>query len=564
MRRKIDASFPFIPTIVFLSLLTISLTATGCGRFEVRTSVEPIGRTAVATDPAVPIPTLIDETPSASATTPATAVPTTVAPTPAVDADSQTVRLDATYRDTYAGVGMDYPSDWAVTKLDDEQKTQSTTYATSFQSWISGPAGGGGIPEGGAKIDLVVSPNGTLTLEQAVAARRALLQQPDSDAKLIAEEPVLLASGLPGVLMRTESMFGEATQIVTAINGHLVIFAGLGEEEPINRILQTLRPLGEAETTVGSYPVRPTDVQAVRIADGPTMVPIYSGPGDTFQQIAAVQSGLALNVNGITEDARWYRLAGCSEQNPFRPAPSCWISTDPNATLPIRAIGPSQQPVLAVDKQAVLITAPDMAPVHSGPADTYPMIAQLAGGFSFPINGVSEDGNWWRLTGCSSPLNRPLDECWVSADPGITQALDELIPHGPQSSVPPPAEGPLWEGATTITELPRCFNLDAGTVGSDSNPNCDFNLRPHESAGTLFFEPIMPARFGFGGVFPEPPTEAMCAGSQHLSANSEVIAPAAMFYICYQTGNGRFGYLHFLQMTDDPPTVSLEWHTFVE
>jgi hypothetical protein len=232
--------------------------------------------------------------------------------------------------------------------------------------------------------------------------------------------------------------------------------------------------------------------------------------------------------------------------------------------LPIRPIAPSQQPVLPAEKQAVLVVAQDMAAIHSGPDTTYPVISQLAGGFSFNIEGVSEDGNWWRLAECSSPLNELLSECWISADPDVTQALDEPIFHGPPPAGAPAANTPLRSGTTTITELPKCFNLDSGTEGAVSNPNREFNVHGHESPGTLVFEPIPPARFGFSGVFPEPPTPTMCAGSQHLQANTETIAPAATLYVCYQTGEGRFGYLHFLSMSNEPLAVTLEWQTFEE
>lgn len=318
------------------------------------------------------------------------------------------------------------------------------------------------------------------------------------------------------------------------------------------------------ESAFDPYPTLISEVQAIRILDSVGMALIYSGPGENFPLAASIQSGLALAVGGVTEDGRWYQLAGCGEQNPFRPAPSCWISTDPTVAEPIPPIVPSQQPVQTTDKQAVMILAQDMASVYSGPETTYPMVAQLAGGFSFNITGISADGNWWRLEECSSPLNESLAECWISADPAITQAVDGAIPHGPQSSAPPIEDPLLRSGTTTIVELPRCFNLDAGTVGSASNPNCEFTLYSSESPGTLFFEPIRPARFGFGGVFPEAPTEAMCAGSQHLSGVGEVIAPVASFYVCYQTGEGRFGYLRFWEMTDSPLTVTMEWKTFVE
>lgn len=524
----------------------------GCGQFSVSTTVERV-------DP----PT-------------ATTIPVTATPTPAADVTSDPIvmatatplaetnaalTLDATYRDEYGDLALDYPSDWTITELSAEQKAQSQTYSTSFHSWVSGPAGGDGIPEGGTKIDLGVTLDGTLVLDSALAALRELYAQPESDSELLGTEPMTLANGLPAVRVHANSVFGESSYILTVINGHQVIIGGIGDQVLIEQIAQTLRPLtAEENTNPNVVTARMTNVQAVRVVGD--MVPVYSGPSETFPLVANLPVGFALVVSGITPDALWYELAGCGDQNPNRPAPACWVSADQSQTTPIRAITPSQQPVVPTEKAAVMIVANTMAPVYSGPDRTYPQISQLAGGMSFPITGQSEDGNWWRLAACSSPLNEVLDECWISADPTVTEVLDEGIPHGPQSSAPQQMETPQRSGTVTITELPSCFNLDTGVVGGQSNPNCEFNLHPHESAGTLIFEPILPARFGFSGVFPEAPSATMCTGSQHLRSNSEVIAPLATMYICYQTGEGRFGYLHFIDMTDEPLTATLEWHTF--
>lgn len=534
--------------------LLLILLLTGCGRFVAETTVERLEPpTATPVPPTVAPPTTVTTDPVSIETA------TPVAETEP-DATVGTLTLDATYRDEYVGLALDYPSDWPTTEVSEEQKIGSRAYATTFQSWISGP-GGGGIPEGAAKVDLNVEPNGNLTLDGALAALREQYASPQSETELLAAEPVTLVSGLPAIRMRVKSIFGEAEQLLAVINGHQVIVGKLGDQALADQIVQTLRPLTATDSSNPAIATaRQTDVRAIRIVG--EMVPIYSGPGETFPMITNVPNGFALAVSGITADAQWYQLAGCGEQNPQRPAPACWISANQAQTTPIRAIEPSQQPVVPTDQGAVMVVSNDMAPVYSGPDSSYPKISQLAGGFSFPISGRSEDGNWWRLVGCSSPVNEELAECWISADPAVTEAQAELTPHGPQSSAPIQENVPLRSGTITVTELPQCFNLDTGSVGAVSNPNCEFNLHPHDSAGTLVFEPIQPARFGFSGVFPEAPSATMCVGSQHLSGNSEVIAPLATMYVCYQTGEGRFGYLHFLDMTDEPLTATFEWHTF--
>lgn len=556
-RRRRHYGFWIVPILLALLLA-------GCGRFTVSTSVERIEAPTATPLPvsAAPISTaLMAESVLVATATPLTAQPTASPPTSIGELDTDTLVLDATYRDTYVGLALDYPSDWSVTEPTAEQQMQSRTYAASFQSWVSGPGGGDGIPEGGAKLDLGVTPDGTLSLDGALATMRELYARPESDNELLGTELITLASGLPAARVRTKSIFGVHEHILTVINGHQVIIDGLGDDAVVEQIAQTLRPLTDGDhANPNVVTPRMTDVRAVQVVG--EMVPVHSGPGETFPLVTNVPGGFTLAVSGITADARWYALAGCGDQNPNRPAPACWISADQAQTTPIRAIEPSQQSVVPTDKGAVLVVSNDMAPIYSGPDSSYPQISQLAGGFTFLITGQSEDGNWWRLTECSSPLNERLDECWISADPAVTEAVDRLMPHGPQSSAPPQVDTPQRSGTVTMTELPQCFNLDNGVVGAQSNPNCEFNLHPHESAGTLFFEPILPAQFAFGGVFPEAPSATMCLGSQSLSSNAEVIAPLASMYICYRTGEGRIGYLHFIDMTDEPLTATFEWHTF--
>lgn len=559
----------------------MGLMVTGCGRFEVRTSIERIDSPAATQTPvaqlpvtSTPLPALPAEEAAEQPTVipPATDTPMTVAAAAGGSSSTATpfatTNLNATYLDEFAGISLDYPSDWEVLEPSEEQKASASTYATTFQSWASGPGGGGGIPEGGTKFDLLVQSNSANTLEEALNWRRTQIEA-GAETTILAEESVTLASGLHGVRIRTESVFGEASEVISVANGHVILFSGIGDEALLNQILQSLRSLGTSAEPFapGAEEVdnaRMTEVSAVRIADGLRVAPVYGGHAQSFAQVAQIPGGMTVSVSGTSDDGGWYRLAGCGEQNPYRPAPECWLSANPNVVQPVRAIAPSQQPVLETDTAAVLVVSQEMAPVHSGPDASYPVISQLAGGFSFGITGVSEDGNWWRLAECSSPLNEVLSECWISADPGVTEALSQEMVQGPRPTALPPTEVPQRAGTTTLSELPQCLNLDTGGIGADSDPTCEFTLRGHEAAGTLLFEPVAPARFGFGGVFPEAPTASMCAGSQNLHGSSEVIAPLATHYVCYQTGEGRFGYLHFTDMSDEPLTVTLEWHTFDE
>lgn len=574
------------PTMLkFLSgMLLGTLLMAGCGRFEVSIQRvdepnEPEATRSAQVDVLAVTSTPIPFMPGAGSSTalpptaiaPADLVPTVIpaveTATPVGAIPTAIMPLNATFEDAVAGIALGYSTGWEIYELDDAQKASASTYATTFQSWIAGP-GGGNMPAGGVKIDLVVYPNRGRTLEEAVTLRRTEIESPDSETTLLSEEPVMLVSGMEGVRMRTNSIFGESSQVVTVANGHLIIFSGTGDGVLLNQILQTLRPLDIETDTSAATAQAPstTDVRAIRVVESVRVATVVSGPTQDASPVAQIPGGMTVAVSGISDDGGWYQLAGCGEQNPYRPAPDCWLSADQSVAQPVRPIAPSQQPVLDSDTASVVIMAQNMANVRSGPGTDYAVISQLAGGFTFPVIGVSEDGGWWRLNECSSPLNEVLEECWISADPAITGAVETAGIGGQAAPGQQPTAVPQRSGSVVLEELPICFNLDDGTVGDvesgSPDPLCEFTLRAADSAGTLIFEPVQPARFGFGGVFPEVPSVSMCSGSQHLSGGSETIAPLASMYVCYQTGEGRFGYLHFVDMRDDPLTVTMEWETF--
>jgi hypothetical protein len=73
---------------------------------------------------------------------------------------------------------------------------------------------------------------------------------------------------------------------------------------------------------------------------------------------------------------------------------------------------------IPTEVQAVVITA-DEATFYSGPGEAFEPVATVFGGFSYPVIGSSQDGNWWRLR-CYDDNNVLIPQCWVSADPAIS------------------------------------------------------------------------------------------------------------------------------------------------
>jgi hypothetical protein len=118
------------------------------------------------------------------------------------------------------------------------------------------------------------------------------------------------------------------------------------------------------------------------------------------------------------------------------------------------------------------------------------------------------------------------------------------------------------EGTDSSIREPDCFDLDEGVFSASGDPRCDFSVRkgPDGDYTLTVFIPLIPARFGFGGVFPQEPDREKCASSPSLFTNTETIAPLGSLYVCYQTNDGRFGFLNFTEVSDDGLTFS--WRTY--
>lgn len=115
--------------------------------------------------------------------------------------------------------------------------------------------------------------------------------------------------------------------------------------------------------------------------------------------------------------------------------------------------------------------------------------------------------------------------------------------------------------------LPGCFDFDEGVslAPPDSDSACDFSVLPGPDGGTIEVYPQNEAQLAYGGVFPQAPALAQCAASDAYSHEKEIVAPMAAMYVCYQTSEGRTGYLHFTSAElDKGGTVSFDWLTFVQ
>jgi len=142
----------------------------------------------------------------------------------------------------------------------------------------------------------------------------------------------------------------------------------------------------------------------------------------------------------------------------------------------------------------------------------------------------------------------------------------EGVPVAVASTETPAAPGESAvhaQGTGATLALPACYDFDGGASVVPPDAACDFSMLPGPDGGTIEVYPQAGAQLAYGGVFPEPPAPAQCAASDAFSGESEIVAPLAAMYVCYRSGEGRVGYLHFTDADlEQAGTVTFDWLTF--
>lgn len=211
-------------------LLVLAVTAMACS------TPTAIPTTVV---PTVSQPTLAVATEPAPTLQVATITPQAVPPTSLPEVNLGETK---TYRDSVAGFEFEYPASWNMTPTADEVKKTAIIYSTTFFSWEPS-VNAEGIPEGGTKIDVGVYNKGAASPEAALEARKQEFANSGLDQTILSEEPVTLPSGLKATRLQVKDRFGESLELITAINGNLILFGGVGDYELLDAIGRTLRPL---------------------------------------------------------------------------------------------------------------------------------------------------------------------------------------------------------------------------------------------------------------------------------------------------------------------------------
>ena len=150
-----------------------------------------------------------------------------------------------TYRDDVGGFEIDYPASWSLVDVTPQIKQESLGYSVTLSSWKPQEPGGQGIPEGGSKVDVGVTKGGAATPDAAAELRRGEITAADPGSQIVFEEPWDLPGGLTATHWTIQPANGDAIEeLVTAIDGNLIIVSGYGDLALFEQTASTLRPAG--------------------------------------------------------------------------------------------------------------------------------------------------------------------------------------------------------------------------------------------------------------------------------------------------------------------------------
>lgn len=160
-----------------------------------------------------------------------------------------------TYEDKVAGLAIDYPATWEINALPEDIRIASKGYTASLRSPYPdrGPKQQEGIPPDMAAIDLTVIADGPTTLEQAIAERRAATTTNEFGLtiQIALEEEWVLRDGtvahrfLYNLGKDPLGGYGDrdklTSELVTIINGKMVLVSGMGDLSLFNVVAASLR-----------------------------------------------------------------------------------------------------------------------------------------------------------------------------------------------------------------------------------------------------------------------------------------------------------------------------------
>jgi len=114
----------------------------------------------------------------------------------------------------------------------------------------------------------------------------------------------------------------------------------------------------------------------------------------------------------------------------------------------------------------------------------------------------------------------------------------------------------------TFVPYDRKFDLDQGDEVEEGDSTGDFVVVDVGEPYTVTVSPVDPAKFAFGSMYQQEPSlhDCMNLDASLMHGRQETIAPLAVPNVCYRTREGRYGFLHFTEVTTQG--VAFDWKTF--
>ncbi len=153
-----------------------------------------------------------------------------------------------------------------------------------------------------------------------------------------------------------------------------------------------------------------------------------------------------------------------------------------------------------------------------------------------------------------------------TAMPDPTEAPTATIDQPPSPS-PLPTSTPLYLSGGESVELGAnlCFDLDEGVELACSDPKADVQFEVIETASTAQWAVIalgntLVRSLGIAYQSQDPPPKADCAFPSGTHDELALLPMAETFWNCFQTGEGRLGWLKTHSWV--PGTLIFSWQTF--
>lgn len=137
--------------------------------------------------------------------------------------------------DPTAGIQLSFPEGWSILPVDEATKANASMYMMQ----ISSPPEA--VPSGVPMVLALTVQKGSYTYEEAVKLRLAEYQNPGW--AILSDEPLTLPSGEPANIWRLDTPEGRIAQMVTVIDGNIILLTGMGDLflfDPIAASLQRL------------------------------------------------------------------------------------------------------------------------------------------------------------------------------------------------------------------------------------------------------------------------------------------------------------------------------------